>query len=82
MLGDNASSPTSRLGACTLRVASLLSVGILADAAGSVRVGVPVPATPSLLGAELVWQAVLADAGGALFGVAAMTDGLRTVFWR
>lgn len=71
-----------QVGSCALRVAPLVSFGIQADAAGRATLGVPVPTTPSLLGQSFTWQAIIADPAGALFGLASVTDAVRTVIGR
>lgn len=76
------SSDAVQVGSCALRVAPLASFGIQTDAAGTATIGLPVPSTPSLLGQSFTWQAVIADPAGALFGLASVTDGVRTVIGR
>ncbi len=70
------------LGPCALRVTPMVNLPVQVDAAGAARLGVPVPATPSLLGQAFLWQVAVADASGSLLGVASLSDGVRTVFGR
>ena len=45
--------------------------------AGRGVVPLPIPFDPTLFGARLFGQFVIIDAGGALFGVASMSDGIH-----
>ena len=48
-----------------------------ADAAGHARIGLPIPLQPALEGADLTFQVVTPQAGGAAFGVADLSNGLE-----
>lgn len=63
---------------------ALLPSAVLAtrvtDMFGNALVAFPLPASPALQGLVLHGQGVALDPAGALFGAAALTDGLRIVF--
>ena len=67
------------IGGCRVLVAPpQIDAGIaLLDANGQGSAGLPVPANPALLGAQLFAQWIVLDPNGQLLGIASLSDGLR-----
>ncbi len=65
---------------CEINVVNPMALGLFTTAnSGSTAIPLSVPNDPALRGARFVLQAVVATAGGALFGGAETTEGLLVV---
>jgi ELWxxDGT repeat protein len=72
-------------GGCTLLadvLGAYVSLPFATNARGDGSVRLPIPALVGLVGSSLHAQAVLADAGGAFAGIAALTGGLQMLIAR
>ncbi len=66
-------------GGCTMLTSEIVSIGTTTGPRGSVRVAVPLPNDPNLLGASLYVQAAFGEASGPLFGGLGLSAGLQMV---
>lgn len=65
-------------GGCSLLLAQTEHFGnLVIGGHGSGSLLVPLPAVSALIGLEVFWQGAVLQNGGPLFGVAALTDGVR-----
>ncbi|MBK8098540.1 MAG: hypothetical protein IPK26_15630 [Planctomycetes bacterium] len=66
-------------GGCTLLLGQPEHFGdLVLDAHGGGSLLVALPAVPALIGLDVYWQGAALQTGGPLFGVAALTNGVRT----
>lgn len=70
------------LGTCSLLVAPMATVIVLADVQGRAALPLPIPHNPLLVGVSLYAQFLVADAGGGLLGIGSSTAGLRVLIGR
>ncbi len=82
VLGFSLTLTPVSIGACNLYVEGLAVAGpFLTDGAGTFSLPVPLPTAASpLFGCDVFYQWVVVDPNGALGGVLAVSDGLRTKF--
>ena len=79
VLGFDWQTASIPFGGCTVLLPTPVFLGAFADPFGNVMVPLPLPADPALHGLVLHVQATSLDPAGALFGMAALTAGLRLV---